>query len=362
MISSSTKPKYKAIFEKLQSGIAKGYYKVGQPLPAQHELMKKFGVSLSTIRQSVAELEKEGWVRAQHGKGCYVLSKNNDADSEDRKLDQGLGFTILCPRLNHPSYMIMLRGATTYLRKHNIELSLGVFDPTNSKEIDDFNVYIKGLRRVAVAGEITMDVLNKIPKELYSKLIFVGHFIEKECIEFAKINNFSTIKADAVSSGYLAAQMLIMAGHKRIGIVTGKKSTYYDEIKSGFFRACEDADLPSPRFFKVSSVIEELDVMEEISEMTDLTGIIVQGDLNSYRFVRRFRSNDYNGFRKISIVGMDGSPRASLDGLNLSRINFNLELVGEEAAKAIMCDDIRCVFNKVVPVKVELGNTVELIK
>jgi len=66
------KPKYKIVAEDLRSQIASGRHKEGEQLPSIQQLVRTYGVSLSTVRQSLQELSNEGLIRAEHGRGVFV--------------------------------------------------------------------------------------------------------------------------------------------------------------------------------------------------------------------------------------------------------------------------------------------------
>lgn len=57
---------------KLQQLIASGEYKKGDKIPTEPELMQRFGVGRSTIRESVRILVNAGLVSVQQGKGTFV--------------------------------------------------------------------------------------------------------------------------------------------------------------------------------------------------------------------------------------------------------------------------------------------------
>lgn len=57
---------------KLQQLISSGEYKNGDKIPTEPELMERFGVGRSTIRESVRILANAGLVSVQQGKGTFV--------------------------------------------------------------------------------------------------------------------------------------------------------------------------------------------------------------------------------------------------------------------------------------------------
>lgn len=57
---------------KLQEQISLGKYKVNEKLPIEPELMKRFGVGRSTIREAIKILSNSGLLRVQQGIGTFV--------------------------------------------------------------------------------------------------------------------------------------------------------------------------------------------------------------------------------------------------------------------------------------------------
>ena len=68
-----TKPlKYRRIADDLRSGIARGDYTPGGALPGENDLMARYKVARMTVRQALAELQREGLAVARRGSGVYV--------------------------------------------------------------------------------------------------------------------------------------------------------------------------------------------------------------------------------------------------------------------------------------------------
>lgn len=64
--------KYRRIAEDLRSGIARGEYAPGGALPGENDLMARYKVARMTVRQALAELQREGLAVARRGSGVYV--------------------------------------------------------------------------------------------------------------------------------------------------------------------------------------------------------------------------------------------------------------------------------------------------
>ena len=81
--SAIATPLYIQIRDLLQSGIQSEYYPVHTRLSSERELAERFKVSRMTVTKGLKELEQQGLVYTQIGKGTFVASR--------QKIDQTLG-------------------------------------------------------------------------------------------------------------------------------------------------------------------------------------------------------------------------------------------------------------------------------
>lgn len=64
--------KYKEISEKIEEEIKSGKYDETKKLPTEEELMKKYAVSRTTIRKSIAILVTKGYIYQVQGSGIFI--------------------------------------------------------------------------------------------------------------------------------------------------------------------------------------------------------------------------------------------------------------------------------------------------
>lgn len=57
----------------------RGRWEPGDRIPSEPELCKQFGVSRATVRQALAELEREGRLRKEKGRGTFVSQPRSNA-------------------------------------------------------------------------------------------------------------------------------------------------------------------------------------------------------------------------------------------------------------------------------------------
>ena len=65
-------PYYRWLEAILREDIEQGVYKPGDALPTEHELMRGYKLSITTVRRAVHDLVREGWIYRKAGKGTFV--------------------------------------------------------------------------------------------------------------------------------------------------------------------------------------------------------------------------------------------------------------------------------------------------
>jgi GntR family transcriptional regulator len=66
------RPMYLQIIEQIRQRIAIGDWPAGEQLPSIRQLATDLGVSVITVKRAYFELEREGVIATQHGKGSVV--------------------------------------------------------------------------------------------------------------------------------------------------------------------------------------------------------------------------------------------------------------------------------------------------
>lgn len=69
-------PLYDQLADKLSQTIMNDF-KTGDRLPGERELAEGYGLSRTTIRQALQELERLGLIERRHGRGTFVLNRHN---------------------------------------------------------------------------------------------------------------------------------------------------------------------------------------------------------------------------------------------------------------------------------------------
>jgi GntR family transcriptional regulator len=116
------KPAYARMYDALKKDIYNGEYAVGDLLPAEPELEKRFNVSRTTVRRAVDLLSREGLVSAKQGRGTQVL---------DYKTTQNLNtVSSISETLRQKGYEITSKGMQIDITgaSHSVAKQLGIND------------------------------------------------------------------------------------------------------------------------------------------------------------------------------------------------------------------------------------------
>ncbi len=82
-------PIYEQIKEQIKEAILSDELKEGDTLPSIRQLARDLKISVITTTRAYTDLEQEGFIAIQQGRGCFVLPKNSEIVREQllRKME-----------------------------------------------------------------------------------------------------------------------------------------------------------------------------------------------------------------------------------------------------------------------------------
>ena len=86
---SDARPLYLQIMDEVRRGLVLGTVQEGEPLPSVRHLATELRINPNTVQQAYRELEREGLVYVQRGRGTFAAGLSND-EEERRRLAQDL--------------------------------------------------------------------------------------------------------------------------------------------------------------------------------------------------------------------------------------------------------------------------------
>jgi GntR family transcriptional regulator len=87
--NTSKEPIYEQIKEQIKEAILSDELSEGDMLPSIRQLARDLKISVITTTRAYTDLEQEGFISIQQGKGCFVLPKNSEIVHEQllRKIE-----------------------------------------------------------------------------------------------------------------------------------------------------------------------------------------------------------------------------------------------------------------------------------
>ncbi len=104
--NTSGKPIYEQIKDQIKEAILSDELSEGEPLPSIRQLAKDLKISVITTTRAYTDLEQEGFIAIQQGKGCFVLPKNSEIVREQliRKIEDNFLTAINTARIARLSH------------------------------------------------------------------------------------------------------------------------------------------------------------------------------------------------------------------------------------------------------------------
>ena len=90
------KPIYEQIISQVKNMIMSGELNAGENLPSMRALAKSIHVSVITVQRAYEELQRNGFIETEIGRGTYVLARNKEfyKEQQQKKMEEYLQLAI----------------------------------------------------------------------------------------------------------------------------------------------------------------------------------------------------------------------------------------------------------------------------
>ncbi|MBP8989874.1 MAG: substrate-binding domain-containing protein [Clostridia bacterium] len=337
----AAKPLYQQIKEALADQIDKRVLLPGQQLPTELELANQYGVSRITSKRALTELEKEGYITRQRGKGSFVASSfaKNHAGLINKVI------SIVFPNFNSQNWaMAYVKGAMNYLNPRGYFLSIH-----GTGELDD-RALLNQLVKDGVGGIIyypdyttqctdilTSIALNRIP------LVTIDKTYDGLPI--------SSITSDNYRGGYLATEHLLLLGHRHVAFVSSCLIGERTSVRDRFCGYCHalldhgimvDPDLIFDDYFRSLRRFRDAEegrswLRNRLQQLvgSHTTAILAENDYESLFLYQLIRDMGLKIPEDLSLVGYDNSELLDRKNISMTTINQHFHQIGIKAATVI---------------------------
>ncbi len=201
-----TEPKYLRLRKALLNLMVQESWEPGHQLPFDGELIKMHGVSRNTVIQTIARLEKEGFVHRRQGKGTFYTGK--------RPKDLGRSFLIgvvIMP----PTYIFadIIKGIDDVAQQWKYNIVLGNIQSYGKPE----ELAIEAIIRKGIDGLLYNPAMALVPdirtwlKSIPIPVVLLNWTIDDPAISY--------VTPDDVAGGRIAADHMLDSGHRRIAFI-----------------------------------------------------------------------------------------------------------------------------------------------
>ena len=215
--------------ENLIAELLAGRFKPGATLPTENSLAEEYRISRPTVRRALAEMEQEGLIRREQGRGTFV---NEHVQQKLRKTTGS--FALIIPGSQDTTDLELIRGFEQHCRKtqHNMLL----FDSEN-----DFNQQgelILRLSQMDVAGVAMMPTTSPPTPSYHASALQDRGIPLVFCHRAAEEARAPLLAVPHEEQGRLVGRAFGEHGHRRVAMLIGYRA---DKIKQAWTRGIRES-------------------------------------------------------------------------------------------------------------------------
>ncbi|MBE9894186.1 MULTISPECIES: GntR family transcriptional regulator [unclassified Enterococcus] len=325
--------KYEQLADILREKIRLGTYQEGDAIPSEATLQEEFHYSRHTVRQAIAVLVNEGYLRKERGSGTYV-SKPETVNHKNRKT-----IGIIMTYLSDYIFPSIMRGVEQTLREQGYSLLLGSTNNDHEQE----RACLQQMMDQGVDGLI----VEPTKSSQYNPNLAYYVALQEAGIPLVMINAYYEeldlphICVNDTRSGFLATNYLLEQQHQQLMMITKIDDLQGKYRMKGFVKALTQAK----RTFAAEDVLtyttetKEAVIEQAIQRLTaadnQVTGIVCYNDEIAHRLIQALTAAGRNVPTDFSIVGNDDSPLSTLSTPTITTLTHPKEAMGELAAQWI---------------------------
>jgi GntR family transcriptional regulator, arabinose operon transcriptional repressor len=321
-------PKYSQIKEYLKKQIRQGEIVYRQQLASENILAKQFGMSRQTVRKALGDLENEGWIEREQGRGTFCIYRERVARGN---------IAVLATYISEYIFPTLIRGIEEVLSAAGYTLILA---NTNNDKVKEA-LCLENILNQDIAGVIIE------PAKSSQMNVNIDYFreFERRRIPYLMVHAFfndldpAYIMMDDYQGGYLAAQYLIQIGHREIAAILKSDDRQGVSRQAGFLAALNDYHISIRHGFLGNYQTEQLlsypyqFTRNLLQKKPRPTALICYNDQIALKVMEAIRDEGLKIPDDISIIGYDDSSLATASEIKLTTIKHPKADMGRQAAK-----------------------------
>jgi GntR family transcriptional regulator, arabinose operon transcriptional repressor len=263
--------KYREIMENIQEEISTGHYRLGQRLPSETELVRRYGVSRMTVFRAMRDLQSLGIVTRRVGSGTFVsqerIAKSHVFGLLIPELGQTEIFEVICKGMmeaQQAKHHSLLWGHTVPKEDRKEEAAEELCQYFISQRVS--GVFFAPVEFTPSRYEANRRILAALDRARIPVVLL------DRCIEpYPRRSGYDLVGIDNRRTAFLATEHLIKAGAKRVAFFARPNSAPTVDARIAGYREALEAYAKGLR---------------------QARGIVSLGDASDRKFVRALLQRD----------------------------------------------------------------------
>ena len=327
-------PRYEKLKQLLKEKIVEDRLNVGDRFYSQNELIKKYNLSFATVTRALNELEHEGYLVRQQGRGTFIKAiPGSDENSEpaERRVAVFIPWDFRNPA--HINFQRLYSAFETALpQTYHVKLIPYGSEPEALEQHlfsrDRVDVFV-----FAYPSEIHLPAVQRFARTY--PVVVIGHALGND--------NISSVYTDNCRAAEEAVAHLLKLGHRAIGMISGDLTmTDSRERLEGYRDALRTAGVPFSeslvtytRPFELNGYSGLIDLMDRNPEVR-ITGVFAAGDLIAMGALAAARVMGKRVPEDLSVIGFDDITEAAEFDPPLTTMHVPISDLGKKAAEQVV--------------------------
>jgi GntR family transcriptional regulator of arabinose operon len=331
MSLNNNAPKYLQLKEHLKEAIRQGVIPPDGQLPSENMLAKQFKMSRHTVRQAMGDLENEGYVYREQGRGTFCAPRSRSV---------GRTIAVVTTYISEYIFPAVIRGIEEVLSATGYTLILANTGNDKTKEAQ----CLENLLSQDIAGLIIEP--TKSARENTNLKYFQE--IERRKIPYIMLHaaypelDPAYIVMDDEKGGYMVTQYLLQLGHREIAGIFKSDDMQGVKRQAGFISALNAYNVTvRPEFLGNYETEQQKSYPYQFAkgllQRADRpSAIVCYNDQIAIRILEAVREEGIKIPDQLSIISYDDSSLAMVSEVKLTTIKHPKAEMGRQAARLII--------------------------
>lgn len=324
-------PKYYQLKEYLKKMIQNGDIIPPQKLPSESDLVRQFKISRHTVRHAFSELENEGWIYREQGKGTFCAFRGSKKEQK---------IAVLTTYISNYIFPYIIRGIEETLCESGFSFSIASTGNNKLKEEECMKRFLEqDISGIIV--EPTKSAKPNINQKYFQEL-------DKRNIPYILLHatypglDSAYVIMNDEKGGFIATEYLLKLGHKNIAGIFLSDDLQGIRRQEGFLFALKKYNLTVNNEFLGNYKTEQMFTfpynftLNLLKKENRPTAIVCYNDQIAIQVIEAIRRSNLKIPQDISLVGYDDSNLAVATEVKLTTIKHPKEEMGKRVAHMII--------------------------